>query len=190
MQKLPWLQPVKPFLCGARKWQDRVALLRKAADMIDQRTFEIGAMMAMEVGKNRMEALGDVAETADLIRYSCYQMERTMGISLRWSAIPWSDIHPPMSRIAPLWGLVGDQPLQLPVCSDRWTGWRGLGDRQHDRDQAGYRHALGGTHAGRMLPRCRCARGCLQLRHRTWADAGPGLDREPRGRRGNFHRLL
>ena len=61
------------------KWQDRVALLRKAADLIDQRTFEIGAMMAMEVGKNRMEALGDVAETADLIRYACYQMEKNNG---------------------------------------------------------------------------------------------------------------
>jgi 1-pyrroline-5-carboxylate dehydrogenase len=35
--------------------------------------------MAMEVGKNRMEALGDVAETADLIRYSCYQMEKNNG---------------------------------------------------------------------------------------------------------------
>ena len=61
------------------KWQDRVSLMRKAADLIDQRTFEIGAMMAMEVGKNRMEALGDVAETADLIRYACYQMEKNKG---------------------------------------------------------------------------------------------------------------
>jgi len=61
------------------KWQDRVTLLRKAAELIDQRTFEIGAMMAMEVGKNRMEALGDVAETADLIRYACYQMEKNNG---------------------------------------------------------------------------------------------------------------
>ena len=61
------------------KWQDRVSLLRKAADIIDQRTFEIGAVMAMEVGKNRMESLGDVAETADLIRYSCYQMEKNEG---------------------------------------------------------------------------------------------------------------
>jgi 1-pyrroline-5-carboxylate dehydrogenase len=33
----------------------------------------------MEVGKNRMESLGDVAETADLIRYSCYQMEKNDG---------------------------------------------------------------------------------------------------------------
>lgn len=55
-------------------WQERVALLRKVADLLDQRIFEIGAAMAMEVGKNRMEALGDVAETADLIRYACDQM--------------------------------------------------------------------------------------------------------------------
>lgn len=61
------------------KWQERVALLRKAADLIDQRTFEIGAAMAMEVGKNRMESLGDVAETADLVRYACYQMEKNEG---------------------------------------------------------------------------------------------------------------
>jgi 1-pyrroline-5-carboxylate dehydrogenase len=61
------------------KWQDRVALLRKAADLIDERTFEMGAAMAMEVGKNRMESLGDVAETADLIRYSCCQMEKNDG---------------------------------------------------------------------------------------------------------------
>ena len=61
------------------KWQDRVALIRKAADQIDRRIYEIGAAMAMEVGKNRMEALGDVAETADLIRYACYQMEKNDG---------------------------------------------------------------------------------------------------------------
>ncbi|HSO26696.1 MAG TPA: aldehyde dehydrogenase family protein [Anaerolineales bacterium] len=60
-------------------WQERVALLRKAADLIDERIFKIGAVMAMEVGKNRMEALGDVAETADLIRYACDQMEANNG---------------------------------------------------------------------------------------------------------------
>ncbi|MBE9473319.1 MAG: aldehyde dehydrogenase family protein, partial [Chloroflexi bacterium] len=66
-------------LWSSMKWQERVSLMRKAADLIDQRTFEIGAVMAMEVGKNRMESLGDIAETADLIRYSCYQMEKNEG---------------------------------------------------------------------------------------------------------------
>jgi 1-pyrroline-5-carboxylate dehydrogenase len=60
-------------------WQKRVELMRKAADLIDERIFELGVSMALEVGKNRMESLGDVAETADLIRYACYQMEQNDG---------------------------------------------------------------------------------------------------------------
>jgi len=60
-------------------WQERVALMRRAADVIDRRVFEIGVVLALEVGKNRMEALGDAAETADLIRYACYQMEKNDG---------------------------------------------------------------------------------------------------------------
>jgi 1-pyrroline-5-carboxylate dehydrogenase len=61
------------------KWQERVALIRRAADLIDQRIFEMSAALALEVGKNRMEALGDVAETADLFRYACDQMETNDG---------------------------------------------------------------------------------------------------------------
>ncbi len=60
-------------------WQKRVELLRKAADIMDRRTFEMGVVVALEVGKNRMEALGDVAETADLIRYACDRMESNNG---------------------------------------------------------------------------------------------------------------
>lgn len=66
-------------LWSGMKWQDRVALLRKTADIIDERTFIISAALAMEVGKNRMEAIGDVAETADLVRYACNQMEQNEG---------------------------------------------------------------------------------------------------------------
>jgi 1-pyrroline-5-carboxylate dehydrogenase len=70
------------------KWQDRVALMRKAADLIDERIYSIAAVMSMEVGKNRMEALGDVAETADLIRYACYQMEKNKGYIVKMGRDP------------------------------------------------------------------------------------------------------
>lgn len=60
-------------------WQERTALLRKAADLIDERIFKFGAVIALEVGKNRMEALGDAAEAADLIRYACEQMTANNG---------------------------------------------------------------------------------------------------------------
>ena len=60
-------------------WQERIKILRKAAELIDERLTDLGAAMAMEVGKNRMESMGDVAETADLIRYSCDQVEANHG---------------------------------------------------------------------------------------------------------------
>jgi 1-pyrroline-5-carboxylate dehydrogenase len=64
---------------SARSWKERVRLLRRAAEVVDKRAYEIGAVMALEVGKNRMEALGDAAEVADLIRYACDQMEANKG---------------------------------------------------------------------------------------------------------------
>jgi 1-pyrroline-5-carboxylate dehydrogenase len=74
-------------------WRDRVDLLRKAADLIDERTFEIGASMSLEVGKNRMEAIGDTAETADLIRYSCDQMEKNDGYIVEMGRDPLVGYH-------------------------------------------------------------------------------------------------
>lgn len=50
-------------------WARRVELMNKAADLISERVHEYAALMAIEVGKTRLEALGEVEESADLIRY-------------------------------------------------------------------------------------------------------------------------
>ena len=47
---------------AATPWQERVTLLRRSADLISERSNELAALMSMEVGKNRLEALGDVEE--------------------------------------------------------------------------------------------------------------------------------
>ncbi len=60
-------------------WQKRVQLVRKAASLIEKRIFELGAAMALEVGKNRMESLGDVQETADLMYWPAQMMEENKG---------------------------------------------------------------------------------------------------------------
>ena len=60
-------------------WQDRVAIMRKAANIIRKRKFEIAAVMGYEVGKNRFEAIGDAEESADLIDYYCDQMDKANG---------------------------------------------------------------------------------------------------------------
>ncbi|MEO8486524.1 MAG: aldehyde dehydrogenase family protein [Betaproteobacteria bacterium] len=64
---------------AATPWRERVAILRRAADLIEGRVYAIGAVLALEVGKNRMEALGEAQETADLIRYACDRMEANDG---------------------------------------------------------------------------------------------------------------
>jgi 1-pyrroline-5-carboxylate dehydrogenase len=60
-------------------WQERVRILRAAADLISERGGYLSALLSLEVGKSRLEALGDVEETADLIRYYCDHMEQAEG---------------------------------------------------------------------------------------------------------------
>jgi 1-pyrroline-5-carboxylate dehydrogenase len=69
-------------------YQERVALLQVVADLIDKRVYEIGTAISLEVGKNRMEALGDIAETADLIRFACDQMEANDGFIVEMGSDP------------------------------------------------------------------------------------------------------
>ena len=42
-------------------WQKRVEIMRNVADIMEERLFDLAALMAYEVGKSRLEALGDVA---------------------------------------------------------------------------------------------------------------------------------
>jgi 1-pyrroline-5-carboxylate dehydrogenase len=60
-------------------WLERIAIMRRMADMISERQMELAALMSIEVGKNRLESLGDVEETADLIRYYCDQIQANDG---------------------------------------------------------------------------------------------------------------
>jgi 1-pyrroline-5-carboxylate dehydrogenase len=60
-------------------WVERVAILRRVAKLLEERVHELAAAMALEVGKNRLEALGEVQETAELIAWYCAEMEENGG---------------------------------------------------------------------------------------------------------------
>lgn len=64
---------------GKTPWQERVRLINKAADLISERRLELAAIMVLETGKNRLEALGDVEEAADLFRYYAAQLTENNG---------------------------------------------------------------------------------------------------------------
>ncbi len=129
---------------GRMPWQERVAIMRKAADLINQRIFEFGAVISLEVGKNRMEALGDAAEAADLIRYACDQMEKNDGFIVKmgqdplqgYTAINYSVLKPygvwlvisPFNFPAALTGgpagaalVAGNTVIMKPASDTPWT---------------------------------------------------------------------
>ena len=64
---------------AAVPWRERVAIIKRAGDLISERLMEYAGIMAIEVGKNRIEALGEVEESADLLRYYAQTMEDNQG---------------------------------------------------------------------------------------------------------------
>jgi 1-pyrroline-5-carboxylate dehydrogenase len=95
-------------------WPERVAIMRRMADLISERQMELGALMAIEVGKNRLEALGDVEETADLIRYYCDQMQATDGFDRPMGNLGDPSVHT-RSVLKPhgVWGVIS--PFNFPM---------------------------------------------------------------------------
>jgi len=96
-----------------RPWQERVALLRGVADVISERQMEFSGLLAIEVGKNRLEALGDVEETADLIRWSCDMVERNDGFDHAMGNLGDAAVHT-RSVLKPygVWGVIS--PFNFP----------------------------------------------------------------------------
>jgi 1-pyrroline-5-carboxylate dehydrogenase len=59
--------------------KDRANALRRVADVMEQRVYDIAAVLVLEVGKNRMEALGETQETVDFFRHYADDFESHGG---------------------------------------------------------------------------------------------------------------
>lgn len=57
----------------------RAQLLRRVGQLIEERVYDIAASLTLEVGKNRMEALGEAQEAADFFATYCDDFERAGG---------------------------------------------------------------------------------------------------------------
>lgn len=56
--------------------KERNRILRRVGELIEERVYDISAAVALEVGKNRMEAIGEIQETADFFYCYCDEFER------------------------------------------------------------------------------------------------------------------
>jgi 1-pyrroline-5-carboxylate dehydrogenase len=94
-------------------WRKRVELMRRAADLITERRNLLSALMAMEVGKNRLEALGDVEETADLMRWNSKEMEDHDGFMVPMQAMGASGDYYDVLRPFGVWAVIS--PFNFPM---------------------------------------------------------------------------
>lgn len=101
---------------GRRPWQERVALMRKAADLINERIYQFAAVISLEGGKNRMEASADASEAADLMRYACDQMEAHNGYAVTMGKDPLKGYTATnISRLKPYGVWVVISPFNFPA---------------------------------------------------------------------------
>jgi 1-pyrroline-5-carboxylate dehydrogenase len=63
----------------ATPWQARVAALRRVAASIRRDRLDFAMAALLEVGKSRLEAMGEGEESIDLIEYYCHQVEVAEG---------------------------------------------------------------------------------------------------------------
>src|SRR5207302_10202757 len=98
---------------GGLPWQERVKSMRHAADVISDRVYELAALMAIEVGKSRLEALGDVEETADLIRYYCKSIEDNEGFEVPMDRLSDKESNRSVLRPYGVWAVIS--PFNFPM---------------------------------------------------------------------------
>ncbi len=94
-------------------WQERAAILDRAADLISERRSELAALMSLEVGKTRLEALGDVEESADLIRYYTHQLAESDGFVAPMQRLSPSEETVDVLRPYGVWAVIS--PFNYPM---------------------------------------------------------------------------
>ncbi|MGE5138584.1 MAG: aldehyde dehydrogenase family protein [Rudaea sp.] len=107
---------------AAMPYRERTKILRRAADNLIGRVYEIAAIMAFEVGKNRGESIAEINESAELIRYYSRQMEENKGF-VRPLESPGKGQRT-MSVLRPhgVWGVVSPWNFPLALATGMCSG--------------------------------------------------------------------
>jgi len=94
-------------------WAPRRDLMLRAADIMEGRMFELAALISYQIGKTRLESLGDVAETVEFFRYYSGQIAEHNGFSVPLGALGDNDVNTSVLRPHGVWVVVA--PFNFPM---------------------------------------------------------------------------
>lgn len=94
-------------------WERRRDLMLAAADRMEDEMFDLAALMGYEVGKSRLEALGDVAETVEFFRYYSRKMTENEGYTIPLSSLSDNEENVSVLRPYGTWAVIS--PFNFPL---------------------------------------------------------------------------
>lgn len=97
----------------AKGWEERRDLMMHAADVMQEQVFDLAALITFEVGKNRLEALGDAQECIDFLRYYAKQMTDNEGFIRPLSSLSDNEQNTSVLRPFGVWGVIS--PFNFPL---------------------------------------------------------------------------
>jgi 1-pyrroline-5-carboxylate dehydrogenase len=97
---------------SATPWQERAAIMDRAAELVRGRRLELAAWLILEMGKNRVEALGEIEETADLIAYYSQEIRANSGYVRQMGRLVPTDQNTSVLRPYGVWAVIA--PWNFP----------------------------------------------------------------------------
>ena len=98
---------------AALPWRQRLAYVRSLADAIRNHRWDLSALMGYDVGKNRLECVGDVEEAADLASYYCDQIEQHNGFVEPMGTLGPGEENVSVLRPYGVWAVIS--PFNFPL---------------------------------------------------------------------------
>lgn len=97
---------------SATPYQDRVKIFCNCADAMSRQKFYLAASMTFENGKNRIEAMNDVDEAIDFLRFYSYQLEKNEGFYKKTPHPNPSEKTTTVLKPYGVWGIIA--PFNFP----------------------------------------------------------------------------
>ncbi len=97
---------------SGRPWQERVELMRKAANLIRERKYRLSAFLIHESGKSRAEGIGEIEEGADLLDEYARQVEASDGFRTPMASLDPREKNVSILRPFGVWAVLA--PFNFP----------------------------------------------------------------------------
>lgn len=93
-------------------YETRAKIFREIADMFSQNKFDLAAILSFENGKNRLEAMGDLDESIDFMRFYAEQLEINQGFSKNTKSAAQNENTKSVLKPYGVWGIIS--PFNFP----------------------------------------------------------------------------